>query len=68
MGKVQGVLYRFQDCQCLNIYGGLDTIPAGIYIVAEIDVVSVAVGPKKLDLEKNAFNLLKAEGKAIYMP
>ncbi|MNN00493.1 hypothetical protein D3C81_1130850 [compost metagenome] len=68
MGKVKGVLYRFQDCQCPNIYGGLDTIPAGLYWVAELDVVSVAVGPRKLDLEKNAFNLLKADGKATHMP
>jgi hypothetical protein len=63
MGRVKAVLYRFADCECRNIAGGLDPIPAGIYPVAELDVVSVAVGPNKLDLDKTAFDLLKAEGK-----
>lgn len=63
MGKVQAVLYRFAECECRNVFGGVDAIPAGIYPVAELDVVTVAAGNKRFDLEKNAFNLLKAEGK-----
>lgn len=67
MGKVKAVLYRFAECECRNVSGGVDTIPAGIYPVAELDVISVAVGPKQFDLEKTAFNLLKAEGKVTHL-
>lgn len=64
MGRFQSVLYRFEDCQCRNVAGGLDSIPAGTYSVAELDAVTVYVGAATFDLNKSAFNLLKAEGKA----
>lgn len=67
MGRVKAVFYRFQECQCLNVAGVLDTIPAGTHAVAELDVVTVAVGAKRFDLDKASFNLLKAEGKVTHL-
>ncbi|HGY9637899.1 TPA: hypothetical protein ACOJPK_003377 [Pseudomonas putida] len=63
MGRIKAVLYRFQECQCLNVAGKMDTIPAGIHAIAELDVITLTVGPKRFDLDKAAFNQLKAEGK-----
>jgi hypothetical protein len=61
MGRT--VYYVFTECECLNASGGMDTIPAGMHAVAELDVVTVYVGSKVFDLNKNAFNLLKAQRK-----
>jgi hypothetical protein len=55
--------YDFQECQCLNTTGQLVTIPAGRYVVTELSSVTVVVGSNSLDLEKNAFNQLKAQRK-----
>ena len=64
MGRVQAVTYQFEECQCNNVRGTTETIPAGIYLVAELDVVSVHIGMAVLDFPAYAFNLLKAQGKA----
>ena len=61
MGRT--LYYVFKECECLNVSGGMDTIPVGMHAVAELDVVSVYVGAKVFDLDKNAFNLLKSERK-----
>lgn len=63
MGKVNAVLYRFDDCQCSNVLGRLESIPAGVYPVAELNVITVHIGAAILDLNKSAFDLLKAQGK-----
>ena len=68
MGRVKAVLYRFQACQCLDAAGVITSIPAGLYFVAELDVITFDVGNKRFDLDKSAFNLLKAEGKVTLMP
>lgn len=67
MGRVKSVVYRFQECQCLTINGDLETVPAGIHPVAELDVITLTVGNKRFDLDKAAFNQLKAEGKVTHM-
>lgn len=61
MGRT--LYYDFKECECLNVAGELDTIPAGRHAVAELDAVTVYVGAKTFALNKNAFNLLKAERK-----
>jgi len=67
MGRVNSVSYRIQECQCLNTAGVLETIPAGIHMVAELDVITFTVRNKRFDLDKAAFNQLKAEGKVTHM-
>lgn len=62
MGRT--VQYQFDECQCNNVLGRPELIPAGNYPVAEMDVVTVFIGAIVLDLNKSAFNSLKAEGKA----
>jgi len=59
---VAAVLYRFKDCQCLDVAGKMQDIPAGIYSVAELSCITVAIGNRRVDLELNAFNSLKAQG------
>ena len=57
------IYYDFQDCDCLGANGRPVTIPAGRHPVAERDVVTVIIGSRVLDLDKNAFNQLKAQRK-----
>ncbi|MFL1478526.1 MULTISPECIES: hypothetical protein [unclassified Pseudomonas] len=61
---VKAIWYRFEQCQCLDIRGVMQNIPEGIHAVAELSAVNVIIGTKNLELNKNAFNQLKADGKA----
>ncbi len=58
------IRYSFEECQCLDTRGLMQNIPAGIHQVAERDAVTVWIENRTLDLNKNAFNQLKADGKA----
>lgn len=64
MSKIQSAIYEFDECQYTNVRGQPGTLPAGIYPVAELDVVSIAVGTAVIEMSGSAFNLLKVEGKA----
>lgn len=57
--------FKFVECICPGTEGNTVDIPAGIWPVAERDIVTVYVGAKVLELEKNAFQKLKLERKAV---
>lgn len=67
MGRAITVNWVFQNCECLNVAGELETIPAGIHAVTEQDVVTVKVGTKTFDLDKAAFKQLRAQGKVNHL-
>lgn len=60
-----GKRFRFEECQCLGVAGNRVDIPAGIWYVVELDTVSVYLGGRVLDFERNAFQGLKLERKAV---
>jgi hypothetical protein len=61
------VNYKFEECDCLGSSGNIVHIPAGIWPVAELDVVSVQVRGSVLDLNNSAFQSLKVQGKAVHV-
>lgn len=67
MGIGFGVNWRFEECEFLNVAGGMDTIPAGIHPVAERDTVTVYVGTRTYVMDKATFNLLKAQRKVNHL-
>ena len=62
-----GTKYRFETCQCLGPQRQFNfVIPAGTWVVDEDDVsVKIILGYRAKELDKSAFNELKAEKKAI---
>lgn len=60
---VNAIWYRFQECQCLDVRGVIRDIPEGCYAGVELSAVKVIIGNQAFDLDKNAFNQLKADGK-----
>jgi len=63
--SVRAKWYRFKECKVVNTTGTEITIPAGLYGVGELDIVSILLNDHRvIDIHKPAFALLKMEGKA----
>lgn len=60
---IAAIWYRFEQLQCLDSRGTMQNIPEGVYAIAELSTVNIMIGTKSLELNKNAFYQLKAEGK-----
>jgi|APEBP8051073058_1049385.scaffolds.fasta_scaffold06331_3 hypothetical protein len=56
---------KFEGCECLGTNGQNINIPAGIWPVAELDIVSVYINGRVLELNNSAFQGLKLERKAV---
>ncbi|MBI6895442.1 hypothetical protein JET64_01330 [Pseudomonas putida] len=61
MGIAQALYYDFKKCDCLNVEGEQETIPAGRYIVTEGEVVTVNAGTKTYELDEDTFKSLRRQ-------
>ncbi len=64
--RIQPMRYKFVECECNDSVGRLVKIPAGVWDVGELDIVSVYIdGNRVIDLFLSVFQHLKRDGKAI---
>jgi hypothetical protein len=57
--------FDFENCECEGVSGVKIQIPTGRWPVTELDVVSIYVDNKTLEISNVTFQLLKLDRKAI---